>query len=278
MEFFQNPGKSVEVTLPSGEKYVRHAIKTHFVKIGEDYISLVRQYVSDIYQPGDILSVSEKIIALCQKRVIYKKDLKIGFLAKFLSKFVHVTPAGPSVGDPYKMQSAILICGAWKVLFAAICAGIGKIFGKKGIFYEITGPEVSGLDGFYDLSYKEYGDYGIRIPENPDGVCDEIYEKTGVLTMVVDANDLGVEILGKSSKLELSKEELAALIRDNPAGQEAQQTPFILIRRAADPQPEEELSAQPQLEVQPEPEEAPQADESGEAAPSETPPAEPAAN
>ena len=97
--------------------------------------------------------------------------------------------------------------------------------------------------------------------------------------MVVDANDIDVEILGKSPDLaDKPAALLADLIRDNPAGQEAQQTPCILIRRAADPQPEEELSAQPQPEEQPEPEEAPQADESGEAAPSETPPAEPAAN
>ena len=64
----------------------------------------------------------------------------------------------------------------------------------------------------------------------PDGVCDEVYEKTGVVMMIVDANDLNVEILGKASSITLDDETLKGLIRDNPAGQSRELTPFILIR------------------------------------------------
>lgn len=48
--------------------------------------------------------------------------------------------------------------------------------------------------------------------------------------MIVDANDLGQEILGRSSDIELSEEELLGLIKDNPAGQGKELTPIILIR------------------------------------------------
>ena len=68
------------------------------------------------------------------------------------------------------------------------------------------------------------------MPENPDGVCDEVFEKTGVVMMIVDANDLNVELLGRSSQLKQSDKDLLDLIRDNPAGQDRQLTPFILIR------------------------------------------------
>ena len=110
------------------------------------------------------------------------------------------------------------------------CAGIGKLFGKRGVFYEMVGQEVSGLDGFYDHEFQEYGEFGIRIPENPGGVCDEIEAATGVQAMIVDANDLNVEILGKASSITLDEETLKGLIRDNPAGQSRELTPFILIR------------------------------------------------
>ena len=36
---------------------------------------------------------------------------------------------------------------------------------KKGVFYEIVGQEVSGLDGFYGHVWKEYEDIGIELPE-----------------------------------------------------------------------------------------------------------------
>ena len=49
--------------------------------------------------------------------------------------------------------------------------------------------------------------------------------------MIVDANDLGVEILGHSSTLPFTDGQLCSLIRDNPAGQSTQMTPLILIRK-----------------------------------------------
>ena len=63
------------------------------------------------------------------------------------------------------------------------------------------------------------------------GVCNEIYEKTGVMAMVVDANDLDIQILGKADAIDQSEQTLIALIKDNPAGQSTQLTPFILIRK-----------------------------------------------
>lgn len=230
MEFTANEGKKVTIEA-GGKKYARHAIQTHFVEIGEDYIALVEKYVKPLYQPGDILSVSEKIVALCQKRVVYKKDMKITRLAKFLSRFAtQHTSAGIGVGEVCKMQFAIDHCGRFKVLWAAICAGFGKLVGKKGVFYNMVGMEVTGLDGFYPDVFPVYGEYGIRLPENPGGVCDEVYEKTGVLSMIVDANDLTRDILGKAKEISLSDEELCELIRDNPAGQDRELTPFVLIR------------------------------------------------
>ena len=194
MDFVANGSKNVEIETSTGV-YLRHAIQTHFVEIGEDYIELVNRYVKPLYEEGDLLSISEKIIALCQKRVVYRKDMKLSWLAKFLSRFaIHHNSAGI-------------------------------------VFYDMVGMEVTGLDGFYPDVFPVYGDYGIRIPENPSGVCNEIYEKTGVRAMIVDANDFTRDILGKGDNVTLTDEQLCEIIRDNPAGQDDQCTPFILIRK-----------------------------------------------
>ena len=60
--------------------------------------------------------------------------------------------------------------------------------------------------------------------------------------MIVDANDINVEILGKADAIEKSEEELKALIKDNPAGQANQQTPIILIREVKKEEIEEKTT------------------------------------
>lgn len=230
MEFIANEGKNVEIEVDS-DIFMRHAIKTRFVKQGEDYIEVFREYVSPLYEEGDIVSCSEKIIALCQNRVVKREEIKIGFWAKLLSKFASHPTTGVGVGETIKMQYAINKVGLLKVIWASIASAVTKLFGKKGVFYEIVGQEVSGLDGFYDKVWSEYRDIGIEMPDNPSLVCDDIKEKLGISCMIVDANDLGQEILGKSSDIEYTEEQLKSMIKDNPAGQGKQLTPIILIRK-----------------------------------------------
>lgn len=233
MDFYANEGKSVTIQA-NGKTYARHAITTHFVQVGESYIDLLERYVKPVYQPGDILSASEKVIALCQGRVVTEEQVKPHFWAKFLSHFVHQTPAGPGMGLPVKMQFAINFCGLGNVLKAAVCAGIDKLRGVHGTFYHMLDDEVRGLDGFYGRDIPEYEHLGIRIPVDPDKVCDEVYQKTGIVMMIVDANDLDVELLGRSKQLQnCPQSQLLALISDNPAGQDRQLTPFILIREVS---------------------------------------------
>lgn len=233
MEFYMNEGKNIEIEV-NGQTYLRHAIKTRFVEQGESYIDLFKEYVSPIYEEGDIISSSEKIIALCQNRIVKREDIKIGFWAKLLSKFASHPDTGVGVGETIKMQYAIDTVGLFKVIWASIASAVTKLFGKKGVFYEIVGQEVSGLDGFYDHVWKEYGDIGIKLPENPTGVCNEIKEKLGISCMIVDANDLGQELLGHSDDITLSEGELKELIKDNPSGQGKELTPLILIRKKQD--------------------------------------------
>lgn len=119
------------------------------------------------------------------------------------------------------MQLIIMICGLPRVLLAAFCSAVTKLFGKKGVFYKSADTRWTASDGLidYDISFKEYVDYGILNPENPSGVCDEIYEKTGVKAMIIDASDIDCVILGKCRNVTLTDEQLCEIVHDNPAGQ-----------------------------------------------------------
>lgn len=231
MEFVANEGKQVEIKV-NGNIYLRHAVQTRFITEKEHYIDIMYEYVMDIYQEGDIVSINEKVISICQHRTIKREDIKIGFWAKFLSQFAHQADArGYGVGVPIKMQYAINKKGLYRILLASTAGGFCKIVGIKGIFYRIAGQEISGLDGFYDGAFEEYRDIGIEIPYDSNGVCNEIKEKLGISCMIVDANDLGQEILGKSDDIKLKNRTLKQMIKDNPAGQGQQRTPIILIRK-----------------------------------------------
>lgn len=216
-------------------EFERYAIQTHFIKQGESYLNIIEKYVAPLYEDGDVLSVSEKIIAMCQNNTVSKKDVKVGFWAKFLSKFASSNNRGVAMDEPYKLQLAINIAGLPRILLACFCSAVTKLFGKKGVFYKVAGHDIDGIDGFYmHSSFDVYHDLALLNPKDPDKVCKEIEDAFKIKSMIVDANDFGVNILGKSPALsDLSQEFLSSLIKDNPAGQSDELTPLILIKNVA---------------------------------------------
>lgn len=215
-----------------GKLYKRLAVQTHFIGRGEDYIAIIKQYILPVYAAGDIVMLGEKAIAMCQDNTVEKKDVKIGFWAKFLSRFASRSKHGVAMDEPYKLQLAINLKGLPRILLASVLGGICRIFGKRGVFYDIAGKDIAGIDGFYAASsFEIYHDLAVLVPKDPDGVCAEIERELGVVNALADANDLDVEILGRSPSLsDKSAELIAEFVRDNPAGQSDELTPFIIVR------------------------------------------------
>lgn len=224
-----------------GKRLERYAINTHFIERGEDLCELVGRYVKPLYEEGDILAIGEKVVAMCQNNTVEKKDVKIGFLARTLSRFATKnSEAGIGMGEPYKLQLAINMKGAPLILWGSFLGAVGKLFGKRGVFYEVVGQDVAGIDGFYmHSSFETYHDLAVLNPENPDGACEKITQAHGINAMIIDANDISVEILGVSPALkEVSEDFLCETVRDNPAGQDDELTPFIIIRDIKDKEAE----------------------------------------
>lgn len=230
MNISPNPGKNLILEF-EGERWARYPVKTHFIVPEDNLEDIIRKYVLPLYQKGDWIIIGQKIISIIQKRIIYKKDLKVGFWAKFLSKFATKTPHGFSVGNPLKMQVAIELAGLPKIIFAGTIAQIGKLFGKRGLFYKIAGHQINELDGFYGKAFPQYADMGILGPVDCDKTCQQIEKKFNMPTAIVDVNDLGGNVLGVSPALEGKEKIILSILKDNPSGQSDEQTPFIIIRK-----------------------------------------------
>lgn len=214
-----------------GRQYDRYAIQTHFVQRGEDQAALVERYVRPLYKPGDMLSFGAKVMAMCVQSVKTRDDVKPGFWAKLMWRFAGINHTGVGMHEPYKMQLVIDMCGLPRVLMAAFLSAVTKPFGIKGVFYRVCGKGVGGIDGFYSRSsFETYKQLALINPPDPEGLCNKLQEATGMPVVLMDANDLQRDQLGKSSGFALSDAQIQDAMRDNPSGQGDELTPLILIR------------------------------------------------
>ena len=214
-----------------GLAYDRFAIKTHFVEVGESQFDLVEKYFMPLYQPGDVLSFGAKVMAMCVKSVKTREEVKPGFWASILWRFAASNSTGVGMHEPGKMQLVIDMVGLPRVLLAAGLSAVTKPFGKKGVFYEVCGKGVGGIDGFYDRSsFEVYKDLALINPPNPDRLSDELAARFNIPVVLMDANDIQRDQLGKSSNMTLTDEQLQEAMTDNPSGQGEELTPLILIR------------------------------------------------
>ena len=215
----------------NGRRYNRFAIQTHFVEVGENQAELVRKYVLPLYQQGDLLSFGAKVMAMCTGNVKTRAEVKPGFWASLLWRFAGINTTGVGMHEPYKLQLVIDMCGLPRVLFAAFVSAVTRPFGVHGLFYKICGKGVGGIDGFYfRSSFDRYKEMALINPPNAAELCNQLEKDTGIPVVLMDANDLEQNQLGKCDDFPLTDEEIQDAMKDNPSGQGDELTPLILIR------------------------------------------------
>ncbi len=224
-----NSGKQLTINV-QGINYARFPVKTPVIKSGDDVAAILKNLVYSELQPGDTLFISEKIIAISQGRAFKISDIHPSALANFLVRFVHKSKYGIGLGSPWTMELALRDVGAPRILFAAFCAALTKPFGIKGVFYHVAGKDVNAIDGPCDYTLPPYNEYAKLGPKKPNEEAKKISGALNVPVVIIDANDLGVNILGRSSK-EISLDWAKAIFKDNPLGQASQQTPAAIVRK-----------------------------------------------
>ena len=227
-ELCANEGKNTIITV-DGKDYMRLPIKTHVVTDKDVIADVAEKYAMEHMQEGDILFISEKCVACSQKRAVPLDEINPRPLAKLLCKFVLKTPHGIGLGIPETMEMALRECGTFRILCAAFVSAIGKLFRRRGWFYAVAGYRAESIDGPTPYTLPPYNKCVVLGPEDPDKVAREAAERIGHQVIIVDINDLAGKILGASDET-LDRELLPRILKDNPLGQSAQQTPMGIIR------------------------------------------------
>ena len=211
------------------DTYTCFAIKTKVISQQDRLPDIIERYVAPVVEEGDILFVSEKMVACAQGRAIPMSTIKPGSLARFLSRFVTKSSAGIGLSIPETMQCAINECGTVRILIAAAVGMLGKLCGKKGWFYHIAGYRAACIDGPCAYTLPPYNQYVVLAPLQAEETAIAISRQLGGTTvLIIDANDIGVEILGKSHTID--GEKLRGLLKQNPLGQSRESTPMGILR------------------------------------------------
>jgi asparagine synthase (glutamine-hydrolysing) len=212
-----------------GRDYARAPIHTRLFAAGDSLADGLGDALAGVtLADGDVVAISEKAVAICQGRSYPVGDVRARPLARVLSRFVGRTASGIGLGIPATMELAIREAGEARILGATAAAAVTRPFGVKGVFYRVAGPGVRAIDGPTRGTIPPYDGHAKLGPADPAGVACDLARKLGVGVAVIDANDIGVNVLGVSPGVDVIVVE--SLLRDNPLGQGAQQTPVALLR------------------------------------------------
>ena len=229
MHFQPNEGKSLTITTDFGE-FARYPVKTHVIMKEDVLEDVLDKYIREYLEDGDTLFIAEKIVAITQGRAFPLEEIKVSRLARFLCRFVYKPDYGIGIGRPETMELCIREVGRIKILFAAFCSAVGKLFGKRGVFYNILGMKARAIDGPCDYTIPPYNNYAKLAPDKPDEEAARLSAHLGCDIYIVDANDIACTVLGRSSK-ELTLAFGEQVFSDNPLDQSAQQTPLCIVRK-----------------------------------------------
>jgi hypothetical protein len=209
--------------LPPG--LVALPVRTRLVRAGDDLVAIVADAVHGIARPGDVMAISETAVAIAQGEFVPAEYVRPSKLAYALSRRAG---ALATVNQPESLQLVIDQVGPWRVLYAAIMHVLGRLRGKRGVFYEIMGEAITAIDG-YTGTLPPYERAIVFAPREPDAFSQSVRDRTGVECVVVDANDLEkAKVLGASSGVNRSNVERALL--DNPHGNGDEQTPIVVLK------------------------------------------------
>lgn len=221
-----NPIKEV-----NGLNYERKIVKTRLLNFNDDLFKAIQEYVLPQKQNGDWLAISEKIVSVCQNNVRHISNVRAGFLAKLIVRFVKKYPNDIGFSRAEKMQVAVEISGAPRMVLAIILGALGKIAGVNGIFWRVAGNRVSEIDGFNPAAMWPYTEYAILPPQNPEKTCNEIEKRFNLPAIIIDGNNINVKIISQSAGVPVDKKTARLVLLDNPMGQDDEMTPFILVHK-----------------------------------------------
>ncbi|MFY9739228.1 MAG: coenzyme F420-0:L-glutamate ligase [Candidatus Cybelea sp.] len=200
-------------------------VRTRLVRPGDDLIELVEAAVRGIARTGDVVAVSETALAIAQGEFVVAERVRPSRLAYVLCRY-----AGPmaTISQPESIQLVIDRVGYPRAMYATFAHVVGRLFGRRGVFYELMGEAIAAFDG-YTGTMPPYERAIVFAPRDPDAFARDFERRSGIECAVVDANDLErAKILGASGNVCAASVERALL--DNPHGNSDEQTPVVVLK------------------------------------------------
>lgn len=202
----------------------RLPIRTHIITAKDDIADVVKKYTGKIASPGDIIAVAESVVAISQGRAIMPDTVKPGILAKILC---HFPGKEGSLAAPPSIQVAMQEVGTARFLLGVAAAGLGRLVGRRGDFYRVAGRQLAQIDDFAGTMWP-FDRHIVLGPKDTQKVVNRIKEYTGVDAVITDINDIGkVDILAATDGV--NGEALISFLKDNPHGNDDQQTPIVVL-------------------------------------------------
>jgi hypothetical protein len=226
--------------LPDLSGFEKIPIKTKLLTEADDPAGTVKSYVEGDLKPGDVVAFSSCVAAIMEGRMLMEGTVPISRLARFTSRLIAgrhpvggFTSSAP-MANALSAQTALEEVGTLRILAAIVAGGIGKMLGRDGWFYVVAGPQVAQIDDILG-SLPPYDYYVMLGPNDPYLLSNRIAKELGqgVGAAIVDANDLGIAwAVGYSDGVDAKALETG--MADNPAGNQDQMTPIVVVRRAAE--------------------------------------------
>jgi hypothetical protein len=211
-----------EPALPDG--LVAIPVRTRLIVKGDDLAAVLREALTGLARPGDVVAIAETAVAIAQGRFIGAETIRPSRLARVLARRAG---ALATINQPESLQLVIDQVGAWRVFGAAVLQVAGRAVGRRGVFYELLGEAIAAIDG-YTGTLPPYERAIVLGPAEPDRVSTELAAELGLHIAIVDANDLRrAKALGASPNVVREAVELALL--GNPAGNGDEQTPLVIL-------------------------------------------------
>ncbi|MEI7625102.1 MAG: coenzyme F420-0:L-glutamate ligase [Actinomycetota bacterium] len=227
-ETIQTPPPQIASVDESEAHVQRIPVRTPYINARSDMIALIEEATRELRQPGDVVALAESPAANGQGRVISLELVQPSRTAKFLSRYVGAI--GPLHSDE-GMQGAIMVAGRVRVLAGAAAGAVGKALGRSGDFYRVAGRQTAMIDDVA-AAVAPYDHHLLPGPAEPDALANRLAAALGCEAAIVDANDLsGAWVIGASPGVD--REWLERALIDNPAGNEDERTPVVIVRRTS---------------------------------------------
>ena len=213
-----------------GQSFVRIPVKTHCIMPGEDFVEVAYKYCKDIVQPGDVIVLCQKALAISQGRMRAVNEVKPRPLAEFLSRQLTDLRYSQGVGSPELVEVAMQEVGPARVVLAGAVQSVTRVLGRSGDFAEVAGQEVSSMRDYDPSLPAPHDRYVFLAADRPEEVAERLGRRIGVQACVAAANDLGeVQVVAHTAGVD--KELVQQLLLDNPLGQGGNLTPIGIIRK-----------------------------------------------